>query len=300
MNKCYVIYKYKVLTNFEIPFLSENEVSIYSDYDAEIILCYGGYEKGNLIAFSGDNFYNISSPYAEYKIDAEKCIIHGYSENINQIVSTLFNIPFSILSLTKGDVLLHGSSIEYKGAVYCFVGDKGAGKSTLTAHLMKRFNFYSDDTILISTPRLTAYRSGANILKLNSDSYDSSRCPTDKPFDMYTKNSQGKACIEIKRKFSENTTFYTKKIYIIERKNHEIPAIIPMRSFLSRKYALLNNVVGSAVIPGPFKSQILKNSVFKALEENITISRLIIPNNLNSLTEISDMLEKDINHESIQ
>ena len=58
----------------------------------------------------------------------------------------------AILLHLRGKFVLHGSAISHGGKAYGFVGDKGAGKSTLAAMLLKNpgVQFLTDDLLVVS------------------------------------------------------------------------------------------------------------------------------------------------------
>lgn len=66
-------------------------------------------------------------------------------------------VPFlgpvlAILLHLRGKFVLHGSAISFNGKAYGFVGDKGAGKSTLAAMLLKNpgVQLLTDDLLVVS------------------------------------------------------------------------------------------------------------------------------------------------------
>ena len=95
--------------------------------------------------------YIISMPnIARYIITENK--ISCCSNSYESFISTLFNMPFSILLLLRNEVLLHVSSLASKQGLILISGCKGKGKSTLTAMLSNTnsFEFFADDTIRVN------------------------------------------------------------------------------------------------------------------------------------------------------
>lgn len=74
----------------------------------------------------------------------------GVSEDL--LAVPLLGPILAILLHLRGLFILHGSAIVYEGKAYGFVGDKGAGKSTLASMLLKNpdVQFLTDDLLVVS------------------------------------------------------------------------------------------------------------------------------------------------------
>lgn len=84
-----------------------------------------------------------------YTIDENE--ICCYTKDYQSFISTLFNIPFSIFFLLRGEFLLHASSIVYNKKLILFCAKKGVGKSTLVNMLNnKELMLFGDDTIRVT------------------------------------------------------------------------------------------------------------------------------------------------------
>lgn len=93
----------------------------------------------------------------------------------NELLAVAFLGPvIAILLHLRGKFVLHGSAIVYDNKAYGFVGDKGAGKSTLAAMLLKNPNvdFLTDD-LLVMTDELEAL-SGYQQMKLSDEALEHS------------------------------------------------------------------------------------------------------------------------------
>ncbi len=86
------------------------------------------------------------------------------------LYATICNLPFAILSILNGILPLHSSAVSDEKSTYIFLGEKGAGKTTL-AYLLSAygpFEVMGDDMIGISSPRpnqISAMR-GSKSMKL--------------------------------------------------------------------------------------------------------------------------------------
>lgn len=69
----------------------------------------------------------------------------------DEVRSPLFSVIFAVLMLRRGFLPLHASAVEFAGKTFAFVGDSGAGKSSLVTHLAHRgHRLVADDLTLLS------------------------------------------------------------------------------------------------------------------------------------------------------
>lgn len=160
----YKIYGLIVKSNIEIDLAENINKKDYSDL--EIFLSYDTVDDGNKIKLSkNQDKYTLYIPHvAKYLI--EKDYIYCSASSYNSFISTLFNIPFSILCILRGELLLHACSLISEKGLILLCGKKGVGKSTLSVLLDSRnLHLFSDDTIRLDK-NLQGY-SAHNYLKLD-------------------------------------------------------------------------------------------------------------------------------------
>lgn len=69
----------------------------------------------------------------------------------DEVRSLLFSVIFAVVMLRRGFLPLHASAVEFAGKAFAFVGDSGAGKSSLVTHLARRgHRLVADDLTLLS------------------------------------------------------------------------------------------------------------------------------------------------------
>lgn len=116
MNEQYVYncYKFILKSNIPLSFLPKCNENL-STTDCIINLsCYNEkiFDNERIYCSKNNKDYIIESPLTSYVIDVENNRIKAYYKNKNELESTLYNLPFSILAHNCKDILLHASSIE--------------------------------------------------------------------------------------------------------------------------------------------------------------------------------------------
>ena len=66
-----------------------------------------------------------------------------------ELLENFFRVLFAFLLVDNEGVLLHAAGVEYENAGYVFVGQSGAGKSTIARLLKGRGKIYSDDIVAV-------------------------------------------------------------------------------------------------------------------------------------------------------
>lgn len=87
----------------------------------------------------------------------------------------LIGSALGMLFHQRGQLVLHGSAIEHGTGLSVFVGESGAGKSTIAAHLGKRGHaVLADDTLPISTDGNGGFQAwpGSRVFKLWRDALE--------------------------------------------------------------------------------------------------------------------------------
>lgn len=74
----------------------------------------------------------------------------------NAFLSTLWNLPFSVWFLLRGELLIHACAVNAGSGIILLMGHKGAGKSTLSFLLDRQASlpFFADDTIRLDRSSL--------------------------------------------------------------------------------------------------------------------------------------------------
>lgn len=86
-----------------------------------------------------------------YVHNGTEIIIEPFEDaKISSIKLFLLGTSFGVLLMQRGVIPLHGSAVEIDGKCVLFIGDSGAGKSTITASLLERgYKIISDDVIAV-------------------------------------------------------------------------------------------------------------------------------------------------------
>ncbi|MDO8269576.1 MAG: hypothetical protein Q7T54_02795 [Candidatus Levybacteria bacterium] len=83
-----------------------------------------------------------------YKETSSTSATGYYQMSISQFEIMLSNILYKLLTKNNG-FGIHASAVEIQGKAYIFLGKSGAGKSTISQFLGKKFRILSDDLIFI-------------------------------------------------------------------------------------------------------------------------------------------------------
>lgn len=146
----YYIYGLHVVFNVPIEMVMRDCSSSAIDVTVEVSyidVC--DIENVDMICVNND-FYRLYIPsIGLYDIQSDKIVCHVL--NYNCLISTLFNLPFSVLLLLRGEMLIHACALSFALGVILICGQKGVGKSTLSSALMQsgKFHFFADDTVRI-------------------------------------------------------------------------------------------------------------------------------------------------------
>ena len=108
-------------------------------------------QTSQFISFSNGRYFINFQDKGYYEVEKEGIICRFKDKQF--VNATICNIPFAILSILNGIIPLHGSAVADERCVYIFVGEKGAGKSTL-AYLLSTygaFEMMGDDVIGLSS-----------------------------------------------------------------------------------------------------------------------------------------------------
>lgn len=246
----------------------------------------------DLSIFVCDEEYIIDSSISSFSINKNGNIMNAYYCKKENFLTMIFNIPFSLLSFLKGDLLLHACSIEYRNNIIAFCGQKGTGKSTLLSYLCREFYFYSDDTINIKlkSTRLQTFNS-CKILKLTEDSISLHKI---KDYSKYERNIQNKLYVpinEIGIKASTGSGLPLKDIYFIIRN----PAlkkinINEINDIFIKSTFLLSNIVGIDYFSADLIFKIQSNELFSYILNHVKFYKLEIPDGLEKLNYVYDEL----------
>ena len=293
MNEKYVYncYKFVLESNIPLSFLTEGkgsdciiELSCYNEkkFDNEKIYC----TKNN-------KDYIIESPLTSYIIDVENNRIKAYYKNKNELESTLYNLPFSILAQNCNDILLHASSIEYNKKIIAFCADKGVGKTTFVSHLAKYTNIFSDDTLYLTRINniISCFTNGMP-LKMNYSTFKSLSCE-DEIFVTAKESLQEKKFIEsrcLNFDFGNIFGIFNLKCIFFLRRCRNICGIEVKNidNVLQKKSLLLNNVVGISHLSPEHVKNILNSSLFAYIIQNIQFKYLDICDDLIFIHQCSE------------
>lgn len=241
-----------------------------------------------------ENMYCISSPRVSFQIQLNPAHISVYSSGEESIVSTVFNLPFSLLLAHDDDILLHCSCLLYNQEAYAICAEKGTGKSLLAAHLCKRLQFLSDDTLClrVSGERVRGYGATKHI-KLYKDAYKSIKAPSEK-FDLYRQNIQDKRYVDVSdiQSTDSNLEGDLKCVYILRRSSdEEAPITIrPVASLFQKRALLFTHLVGASFFPYSLLVRVENSIVVKQILRDIPFYVLTVPTAIHRMEEITEQI----------
>lgn len=151
----YEVFGLVVSSEFEMKELKPVEKP--SDVDVSVEFAQLGKMKPDAIAnftFSEHRQDIVLPAVAAFVIEGNDTVLVEPKPGVsNDLLAVPFLGPVLALLLhQRGKFVLHGSAIKFGGKAYGFVGDKGAGKSTLAAMLLnnKSVELLTDDLLVIS------------------------------------------------------------------------------------------------------------------------------------------------------
>ncbi len=293
---CYSLYGYQLFSDISLPLRTTQGQEYTGDAEDSFSLQHRGVDQmpldEDVFVDLDKGFSQIRSPIASYTIDVKNRYLEVSSKSQEEIISTLFNIPFSIISSLRGEVLLHASSImSAHNSVVAFCGKKAAGKSTLVAHLAKMKPFFGDDTLNIKLMdrRLSCYSAG-DFIKMSQETFKSVGLK-ETLFSCYKKNIQGKAYVDCSSAgllvSDRSTDLCLSRIYFVSRHNENRIAIQRIECDLQKRAFLVSNIVGVGYLPAKVVEYIANSSVFKSILKTVELYSLKIPHDIANINNVA-------------
>lgn len=287
MKKSYYYYIYGefVKINIQMPLL--NEIVYPSNQRIiNVDIKYGVAEKINYIKRKKDYYIVSCASAALYKIYESESKIECVAIDFESFFSTFFNLPFSVYFLLRNEVLLHCCTMNTRDKAICFSGEKGIGKSTLTALLNnERCHLFSDDTLHIKKDM--SIHKAHNLIKFTTETLNS---------------------LKINFQVTDTENLMRKKYSIFPESKYvgNLSAVIQLvkgendfflkniDGFLSVKNIFHKNIVGIHLFDKYLFAKMLELKFY----ENLQFYILTIPNNLKVLIpkkeKIFQLIEKEI------
>ena len=271
-NYCGIVFKSEVV----FPFFFEDAVNIP---DFEIIRgeCDDCFENCCLTVFCRDHEYILNfGKYGYYEISKNHIVFHF--KDIAYMYATICNLPFAIVSILRGMIPCHSSSIKLsENKVVLFLGEKGTGKTTI-ACLTDNYDLgtvYGDDMVTICKidDHLEVNR-GSKMMKVTPDTasmLDTNRI-SEEVYPGLNKNYYvpKNGCLK-------HSSAQLHKVILLERGRDIACKRIP--AFLY-KPTLVRNIVGISMLDSFFLHTI--NEILNSFS-NFEIYKLHVPNNLEKL-----------------
>ena len=293
----YKIYNYIIYSNIEISILESLPIQRKLN---NTTLIFGLLWQHKLVKEIDDlkitfknNSIKIDNSLCVYDIQLNKKIIKAFSDTQEEMISTLFNLPFSYISLYYNNLILHGSSIEYLDNAYIFCAQKGTGKTTLVAKLIEKFAFYYDDTLLVDK-YLSSYGSYKYLKLIDPKLFNIENSDLQQ-------NIQGKYYVNPNLLFSHyknnKEKLQLKTIFIL--KKHDIDKITfkILKGKMQKEILLLSSIVGIDYLEYTAIEKIKSSKTFNNIINSVNIVELIVPNNLilleQNIYEIIDFITKE-------
>ena len=293
----YQFYGRHIISNIPLParsYLENSNAEYFSEVRIKGILT--NKVMKNEMTVTRD-MYSISSPRVSFQIQLNPANITAYGSAEEHIVSTVFNLPFSLLLAHYGDFLLHCSCLLHNRNAYAICAKKGSGKSLLAAHLCKRLHFLSDDTLCLQAcgERIRGY-GATKFIKLYRDAYESIKGTPEK-FDLYRKNIQDKRYIDVNDICDTNNESEgdVKGLYFLRRLPGEDASITitPVASLFQKRALLFTHLVGSSFFPYSLLTQ-MENSNIVGQMWDIPFHIVTVPTEIRRMDEISDCIYQHI------
>ena len=242
--------------------------------------------RGHRINWPGVGSYEI--------IEGKKIVVTpepNLGSRANLVVQPLYGIALATILLQNNHLVLHGSTVEISGNALTILGNKGFGKSTLTACLLSNgHNFLTDDiTALLScgrpdflslpgVPRLKLWSDAVRAIGINPDTLPYV-APSIPKHIYYIPSRQYK---------NQNTLLHT--IIILDYGDsialHKMSQSEKMVSLLGGQYfAKFHHALDE-------KTHKLIFQQCSELARNVTIVKLVMPRNVDSLPVLANMLEQ--------
>ena len=275
----YTIYGLKVQTNIHLPLLQLECPS--EDVDLNLYVNFSFFENSHLSVYEKENYYVVELyDYANYYIFQDSNRIVCNAKNFESFFSTFFNIPFSIYLTLKQSALIHACSLIYDG-LYCFMGVKGIGKTTLT-HLLSlgnNFKMFSDDTTRITNscigyaPHNLCKHTDENLSSLNITNTCNRKNVTGKSYVCFDKTVEKEKVLAFIQ---------------LSRSQNQLPTIKKIKSLALAKSIVYGNITGIS-----FYTKLLINRV-ESLDflSNIAVYKLSLPNDLTTLRQSTKKIEE--------
>ena len=292
----YKIYNYVIKSNIDLnrlePVFSQTTYDISFNFFLKSNLNFKEYCEFEMI----DNYYIINLYKIIYKINLLGNEIEVYCDDLEYFYSTCYNLPFSIISYINGNLLLHSSSIEINDRVIAFCGKKGQGKTTLVASISKLYNFYSDDTVILTIKdNLCICQKCNSPIRINKDSLNL----FDKNNNLYSnshKNIMLKAYIEphdINLNVTSKNSLPLDKIVFLNRSTDENSnvSIRKIENIILKNSLLLTNIVGSKYFPFQIISNITNYKIYNLIINRVDFYILNYPNNFEKIDSIIEELK---------
>lgn len=196
-----------------------------------------------------------------------------------------------VLLERRGLLTLHGSAVELSAGVAVFLGDKGAGKSTTAAALVRAGKtLLTDDIVAVDcrgTPRLyPAYpqvklteEASASIavdgeaMARPHPAFEKRRLRLDAPFDPAPREPKAALVLERGAAFAL----------------HPLRGAAALTALIRFSYATR---FGRDLISGRSAADHLRQCA--ALSQKISVCRMVVPNDLGALAQLPDWLESEI------
>lgn len=263
----------------------------------------GNYALKEKMKANENHTFCIESPIASYFIDSGLNKIIVKYNKLEEVRSTLFNLPAAVFAAYKGELLLHSSSVYANEGIVAFCAPKGTGKTTLVSAFGRYCPVFSDDTIYLSCDggHVVCY-SYSQKLKLTEQTcmrfFDEIKI-----FDSAIKTVQNKAYVPLDviglKGFDLNQNYFPrlKSIFVLCRHDLTDVKITLVRNVIEKTSILLENCIGTEYFSANMIRDILSSKVMKILLNDIIFYKLYIPDSMlylkNNVEKILDTVLKE-------
>ncbi len=288
----YYLYGFKLLSNYELNILDVYSNQIFMDVvTLEISLCDNNCVDDKMFVSVNmrDEIDELElNSNIKYRLDYNSNIIFAQAITLEQIQSTLLNLPFALFLVRKQMLLLHGSGFICNNHLIPICAPKGSGKTTLVSAIVKkRYPFFSDDTIAICLHERIVGYSGANCLKLTETAYEALQLHSEN-CDL-RRNIQNKIYLKPPDKWTHRTTCQPiDSIIVIQRENSKKVSLNKVSNTFNKKMLLHFNICGTNSLGYKFCDMVEKSFLFNEITDKVVFYKIIIPNNLEEIEKTAD------------
>lgn len=291
------MYKYK---SFGLNIHSEiflPELAVDDSYKPDLLIHFGDFNEfsgetvveGEYFRLTENSIYRFWNDIGKFKINNGNEITVKPAKDVNEVVFRSFILGTVMASLLyqRGLFVLHASAVNVNDEVIAFLGNKGYGKSSTAMTFYKEgYPIIADDYIAIKPNSVPLVYPGFPSLRLSYKSRVQGDFSQERVY--YKDVEIDKIHVPANGNFSLSK-IPLKKLYVLKRGNQlKISEFTPQEALMK----LVENTFGISRFR---KSDFVDNlKQCSSLLDHIDISLLEVPDSLEELQKVVELIRKDI------